>query len=121
MQVYILIRKKPYEIVDVFTSKKDAFEVMKEDINNYFINEKTLRQASLEMKSMIDVNKKVYEPKHFNDIMPFGQYKGQVIGELLQDHPDYLLWCCDNLDFELDEECLELIKIAKEKKKINDL
>lgn len=117
MQVYILIKKKPYEIVGVYLSKKDAFDVMKDDINNYFINEQTLQQPKVEMKSMYDINEKVYEPKHFNDIMPFGKYKGKVIGDIIQDDPSYLLWCCDNLSFELDEECLDLTNCAINKEK----
>lgn len=115
MKVFILIKKKPQEIVGVYENKQDAYEVMKDNLNNYFINEQEVIHSDFKAKSMIDINKKVYDPKHFNDIMPFGKYKGKTIGDIIQENPGYLLWCCDYLDFEVDEECLELINAAKEK------
>lgn len=84
--------------------KMEEFEVLFEEPNT-------------KMKSIIEVDKKVYEPKHFNNTMPFGKYKGRLIGDIIQEDPSYLLWCCENLSFELDEECLDLINCSINKEK----
>lgn len=117
MKVYVLIKKKPYELVDIYADKQQAFEATKIDVNNFFIIEKEVIYKDTQMKSMKELDKKVYEPKHFNDLMPFGKYKGRTIGDIIQYDPNYLLWCCDNLSFEVDEECLDLINCSINKEK----
>lgn len=118
MKVYILIKKKPNELVNIYSTKELAEEVLINNPDNYYIIEKELIYNDTRIKSMYDINEKVYEPKHFNNIMPFGKYKGKLIGDIIQEDPNYLLWCCKNLSFELDEECLDLINFSKSKEKL---
>lgn len=117
MKVYILIKKKPNEIVNVYSTIIQAEEVVATNSDNYYIIEKDLIYNDTKIKSLYDVNEKVYEPKHFNNTMPFGKYKGRLIGDIIQEDPSYLLWCCENLSFELDEECLDLINYSLKKEK----
>lgn len=116
MKVYILIKKKPNEIVNVYSSKELAEENIA-NLDNFYVIEKDLIYKENKIKSMIEINEKVYEPKHFNNTMPFGKYKGKLIGDIIQEDPSYLQWCCDNLSFELDEECLELLDYSINKEK----
>ena len=37
-----------------------------------------------------------------SDRMPFGKHKGRIIGNILQSDPDYIMWCINNLDFDVD-------------------
>lgn len=116
MKVYIVCSKKPSQIVDVYSDIRAVREVISKNPDNLFSIEKDLLETAQKFKSMAEVNEKVYDPKHFNSIMPFGKYKGQTIGDIIQEDPGYLLWCKDNLSFEMDEECLELIEYSLEKK-----
>lgn len=117
MKVYILIKKKPNEIINIYSSKELAEENLINNPDNFYIIEKDLIYKENKIKSMIEINEKIYEPKHFNNIMPFGKYKGKLIGDIIQEDPNYLQWCCDNLSFELDEECLNLLELAINKEK----
>lgn len=48
------------------------------------------------------------------DKITFGKYKGQTIGEVMDDHEDYqyLVWAHENITwFELDEELYEELNI----------
>lgn len=117
MQVYVLCDKKSNKVVDVYSDMHAIREICAKDPKKYYCVEKTLLDVAPKLKTMIEVNEKVYEPKHFNSIMPFGKYKGQTIGDIIQGDPSYLLWCKDNLSFELDDNCLELINYSLEKEK----
>lgn len=115
MKVYVVCQKNPAKIVDVYSDMRAVREVLSKDPNNLYSIEKPLLESAQNMKSIADVNEKCYEPKHFNSIMPFGKYKGQLIGDIIRDDPSYLLWCVDTLSFEIDEECQELLEFSKEK------
>lgn len=117
MQVYILCQKYPAQIIDVFSDAKAVREMIEKDADKYYCIEKTLIDSPVKMKSMVAVNEKVYDPKHFNDPMPFGKYKGKTIGDIIQEDPSYLSWCVDNLSFELDDECIELMECSLDKGK----
>jgi hypothetical protein len=53
----------------------------------------------------IDLSKKKIWGK--GDIINFGKYRGTTIKELMKTHPDYLVWCQNNVSFfELDEDLL---------------
>lgn len=49
-----------------------------------------------------------------NFVMPFGKYKGETVGNLIQDAPDYLAWLCQNTDFELDHILMDEVEHAYE-------
>ena len=117
MKVYILIKKKPYELVNVYANEQLANETVANNPDNFYIITKEVVYKETNIKSMYNINEKVYEPKHFNNTMPFGKYKGRLIGDIIQEDPSYLLWCCKNLSFELDEECLDLINCSINKEK----
>lgn len=36
------------------------------------------------------------------DTMPFGKYKGELIGTVIEENPDYIYWAINNTDFRLD-------------------
>ena len=110
MRVFVLCKTNPQEVVNVYTDMQTVRELISKDPDNLYCVEKDLIDTTTKMKSMIDINEKVYEPKHFNSIMPFGKYKGQLLGDIIRDDPHYLSWCKDNLSFEMDEECLNLLE-----------
>lgn len=115
MKVYIVCQKKPSKIVDVYSDMRAVREVIAKDPNNLYSIEKELLEKVTSFKSMTEINEKSYEPKHFNSTMSFGKYKDQLVGDIIRDDPNYLLWCVDNLSFEIDEECQELLEFSKEK------
>ena len=117
MKVYIICQKKPSKIVDVYSDIRAVREVLSKNPDNLYSIEKELLENATSFKSMTEINEKTYEPKHFNSVMPFGKYKGQLVGDIIRDDPNYLLWCIDNLSFEIDEECQELLEFSKEKGK----
>lgn len=117
MQVYVLCDKKTDKVVDVYSDMRAVRELCANNPKMYYCVEKTLLDVAPKLKTMIEVNEKVYEPKHYKSIMPFGKYKGQIIGDIIQSDPSYLLWCKDNLTFDLDDSCLELINYSLGKEK----
>ena len=117
MKVYIICQKKPSKIVDVYSDIRAVREVLSKNPDNLYSIEKELLENATSFKSMTEINEKTYEPKHFNSVMPFGKYKGQLVGDIIRDDPSYLLWCIGNLSFEIDEECQELLEFSKEKGK----
>lgn len=40
--------------------------------------------------------KRIFRP---NDVLNFGKFKGQTLGEVLKTNPDYLRWCKENIDW----------------------
>lgn len=36
------------------------------------------------------------------DTMPFGKYKGELIGTVIEEDPDYIYYFINNTDFRLD-------------------
>lgn len=47
-------------------------------------------------------------------VMPFGQYKGETIANIMADRPDYLAWLHNNTDFELGWQLLEEVETSYE-------
>ena len=44
------------------------------------------------------------------DRMPFGKYKGELIGTVIEDDPKYIRWALDNTDFDLTKEAKEYLE-----------
>lgn len=45
------------------------------------------------------------------DAMPFGQYKGTLIGSIIEEDPRYMAWIVDERGaLNLDEEALEYLR-----------
>lgn len=51
-----------------------------------------------------------YPPLNLSSPMPFGKHKGKTVAELLDDAPDYLLWCYHDLGTNFSEEVREHLK-----------
>jgi len=45
----------------------------------------------------------------YDDVFPFGQYKGELVGDIVQKDPVYIRWVMENTEWYFDEEILELI------------
>lgn len=49
-----------------------------------------------------------------DDFLDFGKYKGMTIKEVIDDDPEYLVWCLDNVNFfDVSENVLQLIENAQ--------
>lgn len=116
--IYVIINKHTNELEKAYDSLLEASNFIKEDQNTYGYERIILEEKQdkpIEIKSIKDVDNKVYEPLHFNDVMPYGKYKGQTIGTIIQSDPEYLQWCKDNCNLSLDEDCNGLIEVSLEK------
>ena len=108
MKVYVLFDIEK-EIVAIYNTKQQAMEEASCVSNRYF-KEYEVIEKDTQLKSINTVYEKVYDPKGMNDTMPFGKYKDQNIGDLIEKDPSYIAWCKDNLNFNLDEECQEFLQ-----------
>lgn len=115
MKVYIVIDNDTNVIINVHSNKESAINEVNIRPDYRTMREYNVIDSTTTMKSITEVNKKVYDPLHFNDIMPYGKYKGQTVGTIIQSDPDYLVWCKNNINLQLDEDCLELIGASLEK------
>lgn len=117
MRVYVVLDKNSRNIVSIFNNIQKATEFIVDKINYLEIEQHDviMETPKTEMKSIIEVNEKVYDPLHYNSTLKFGKYKGQTVGDILQSAPDYLKWCIDNINLKLDECCIDLLNAAMEK------
>lgn len=116
--IYVIINSYSNELELAYDNLKSATDFIDKAKNDYKMAEVVLEESTdkpIEMKSIKDVDKKVYDPLHFNDAMPYGKYKGQTIGTIIQSDPEYLQWCKNNLNLNLDEDCNGLIEASMEK------
>ena len=47
---------------------------------------------------------------------PFGKYKGKAIGDIIEEDPCYIRWAVNNLNFSIDEECLDFLSEQLQRK-----
>lgn len=116
--IYVIVNRYSKELEIAYDNLRDATNHVAKDQNLYGYEQVVLEESSdkpVEMKSIKDVEKKVYDPLHFNDVMPYGKYKGQTVGTIIQSDPEYLQWCKDNCNLSLDEDCNGLIEASLEK------
>jgi hypothetical protein len=51
------------------------------------------------------------------DMMPFGKYRGELVGTVIEGAPDYIDWAINNTDFRLDahgKKYLKIVDLARE-------
>ena len=119
--IYVVMNRHTYELEKAFRSFSKAYDMVASDSKNLCYDqvmldeEQTENNSNTKLKSITEVNKKVYDPLHFNDIMPYGKYKGQTVGTIIQSDPDYLVWCQNNVNLLLDEDCCGLLEASLEK------
>lgn len=116
--IYVVINKYSNELEVAYDNLLDVTNHIKGKQNLYGYEQVVLEETKdkpVEMKSIKDVEKKVYDSLHFNDVMPYGKYKGQTVGTIIQSDPEYLQWCKDNCNLSLDEDCNGLIEASLEK------
>lgn len=116
MKVYVLFDDK--EIVNIYTSYSDANNDsllgIKRTVKAYEVI-----PSDTEIKSITEVDKKVYDPKHMDSSMPFGKYSGKTIGDIIEEDPGYIKWAVNNLNFSIDEECMDFLteQLQKQRRK----
>lgn len=116
MKVYVVIDNDTNIIINVHATMESAQKELNIKPDYRTIREyNVINTDTTKMKSIAEVNKKVYDPLHFNDVMPYGKYRGQTIGTIIQSDPEYLQWCKDNCSLSLDEDCNGLIEASLEK------
>ena len=119
--IYVVMNRHTYELEKAFRSFSKAYDMVASDCKNLCYDqvildeEQTENNSNTKLKSITEVNKKVYDPLHFNDIMPYGKYKGQTVGTIIQSDPDYLVWCQNNVNLQLDEDCCGLLEASLDK------
>jgi len=42
--------------------------------------------------------------------MPFGKHKGAQVEDLIEDHPEYIRWLCENTSTGFDDDVLEMLE-----------
>ena len=46
-----------------------------------------------------------------SSVMRIGRYRGAIVDEIIRTDPDYIVWCCKNVNgFCLDEEALKVLE-----------
>lgn len=55
-----------------------------------------------------------FKPLNWDDPMPFGKYKYEKIGYLIDNHFSYIEWLLDNTKIEFDNDTYELIQEKRE-------
>lgn len=45
------------------------------------------------------------------DTMPFGKYRGDLIGTVIEEDPRYIYWAINNTDLRLDEQAMKYLKV----------
>lgn len=116
--IYVIINKDTNEVEVAYDTLLAATNHIKENQNLYGYERVVLEEENdvpVKIKSIKDIDKKVYDPLHFNDAMPYGKYKGQSVGSIIQSDPEYLQWCINNVNLQLDEDCCGLIEASMEK------
>lgn len=48
----------------------------------------------------------------FNELFPFGKYKGQLLEDVIQEDASYITWVIENTDWELDNEAFQFYEEA---------
>jgi retron-type reverse transcriptase len=49
------------------------------------------------------------------DTMPFGKYKGELVGTVIEENSNYIFWALNNTSFRLDNDAQKYFKeISKE-------
>jgi hypothetical protein len=67
-------------------------------------------------EGLIDLNAK--KVLGLEDTINFGKHKGKTVEDLLNKHPDYLLWAQDAIEWlEIDEDILEAASEKVEKRR----
>ena len=116
--IYVIINSYSNELELAYDNLKDATDFIDKAKNNYKMSEVVLEESTdkpVEIKSIKDVDKREYNPLHFNDAMPYGKYKGQTIGSIIQSDSEYLIWCQNNVNLNLDEDCCGLLEASMDK------
>ena len=114
MQVYVLFDNEG-KIINIYSHAQDAIiestkhQGSKVEVHNV-INKDT------EMKPITYVDEKVYDAKNMDSFMPFGKYKGKAIGDIIEEDPCYIRWAVNNLNFNIDEECLDFLSEQLQRK-----
>lgn len=106
MKVYVLFDDK--EVVNIYASYSDANNDALLGIKRTVKAFKII-PSETEIKSITEVNNKVYDPKHMDSNMPFGKYQGKTIGDIIEEDPGYIKWVINNLNFSIDEECMDFL------------
>lgn len=47
--------------------------------------------------------------KSVTDTMPFGKYRGELIGTIMEDDPAYMRWAVENTDIRLDKIAMDYL------------
>ena len=115
MKVYVVIDNDTNVIINVHSNKESAINEVNIRPDYRTMREYNVIDSTVTMKSINEVNKRVYDPLHFNDVMPYGKYKGQTVGTIIQSDPDYLVWCQNNVSLNLDEDCCGLLEASLDK------
>ena len=116
--IYVVMTRRDNMPQKAYIDLKKALEHVETNPAKFVYDQILLDEIDdhpVEMKSIKEVDKKVYDPLHFNDTMPYGKYKGQTIGTIIQSDPEYLQWCINNCNLALDEDCLGLIEASMDK------
>jgi hypothetical protein len=49
------------------------------------------------------------------DLMPFGKYREELVGTVIEEDPDYIYWAINNTSFRLDNDAQKYFEeISKE-------
>ena len=48
------------------------------------------------------------------DTMPFGKYKGELVGTVIEEDSNYIFWAINNTSFRLDNDAQKYFKEMKE-------
>lgn len=50
------------------------------------------------------------DPLRILDPMPFGKYRGELIGSIIEDDAEYMTWAINNTALRIDTEALRYLK-----------
>lgn len=114
MKVFVLL-KEDNSIINIYSHAQDAISETAK-YKGSRVEEYTVINNDTDLKPITSVDTKVYDAKNMDSFMPFGKYKGKAIGDIIEEDPCYIRWAVNNLNFSINEECLDFLSEQLQRK-----
>jgi uncharacterized protein (DUF3820 family) len=73
-----------------------------------------MKKQNIKTKKEIFIESKPFLYAGYNNLMTFGKHKGKLIGEVVENYPEYIVWIADNnimkIELTILKQCREKVK-----------
>lgn len=52
----------------------------------------------------------IHAPLNYEDVLPIGKYRGEMVGAICNDDPSYIFWMINNTDVKFVSEVVEYVE-----------